>query len=184
MNIGKLLAKARLLLADSATNSLESEVLLAHVLGVSRAHLYAHPGSPTNDRHRAEFLQLVKRRRQGEPIAYLTGQREFWSLPLKVTADVLIPRPETELLVETALALIPADAQWRVVDLGTGSGAIAIVIATMRKRCEVHATEISAAAAGAVEDEVRDLFLVAHRIGYRNRSRKDVRIQGEAAQTR
>ena len=88
----------------------------------------------------------MKRRQQGEPIAYLTGQREFWSLPLKVTPDVLIPRPETELLVEAALVRIPADAQWRIVDLGTGSGVIAIVIARMRKRCEVHATEISAAA--------------------------------------
>jgi len=146
MNIGELLAKARLLLADSTTNRLESEVLLGHVLGVARAHLYANPGSETSTRQRAEFLQLVKRRQQGEPIAYLTGQREFWSLPLKVTSDVLIPRPETELLVEAALARIPADAQWRVVDLGTGSGAIAIVIARMRKRCEVHATEISAAA--------------------------------------
>ncbi len=82
----------------------------------------------------------------GEPVAYLTGQREFWSLPLKVTVDVLIPRPETELLVEAALARIPTAAQWRVADLGTGSGAIAIAIATMRKRCEIHATEISAAA--------------------------------------
>jgi release factor glutamine methyltransferase len=146
MNIGELLAEARLLLADSAAGRLESEVLLGHVLGVSRAHLYANPTSATSTRHRAEFLQLVERRQQGEPIAYLTGQREFWSLPLKVTPDVLIPRPETELLVEAALARIPADAQWRVADLGTGSGAIAIAIAWMRKGCEVHATEISAAA--------------------------------------
>ncbi len=146
MNIGELLGKARLLLADSAMSRLESEVLLGHVLGVSRAHLYANPGLATNTRHRAQFLQLVERRQQGEPIAYLTGRREFWSLALKVTPDVLIPRPETELLVEAALDLIPCAAQWRVVDLGTGSGAIAIAIAGMRKRCEVHATEISAAA--------------------------------------
>jgi release factor glutamine methyltransferase len=146
MNIGELLAEARLLLAESAAGRLESEVLLGHVLGVSRAHLYANPASATSTRHRAQFLQLVERRQQGEPIAYLTGQREFWSLPLKITPDVLIPRPETELLVEAALARIPADAPWRVADLGTGSGAIAIAIAWMRKRCEVHATEISAAA--------------------------------------
>jgi release factor glutamine methyltransferase len=152
MNIGELLAKARLLLADSTTNRLESEVLLGHVLGVTRAYLYANPGSVTSTRHRAEFLQLVKRRQQGEPLAYLTGQREFWSLPLKVTPDVLIPRPETELLVEAALARIPAEAQWRIADLGTGSGAIAIAIARMRKLCEVHVTEISAAALAVAMD--------------------------------
>jgi len=146
MNIGELLADARALLAEATISRLESELLLGHVLGVSRAHLYANPKAVTNTRQRASFLQLVQRRGQGEPIAYLTGRREFWSLALKVTPDVLIPRPETELLVEAALDRIPADAQWRVADLGTGSGAIAIAIASMRKRCEVHATEISAAA--------------------------------------
>lgn len=146
MNIGELLADARALLAEATISRLESELLLGHVLGVSRAHLYANPKAVTNTRQRASFLQLVQRRRRGEPIAYLTGRREFWSLALKVTPDVLIPRPETELLVEAALDRIPADAQWRVADLGTGSGAIAIAIASMRKRCEVHATEISAAA--------------------------------------
>lgn len=146
MNIGELLADARALLAEATISRLESELLLGHVLGVSRSHLYANPKAVTNTRQRASFLQLVQRRRRGEPIAYLTGRREFWSLALKVTPDVLIPRPETELLVEAALDRIPADAQWRVADLGTGSGAIAIAIASMRKRCEVHATEISAAA--------------------------------------
>lgn len=146
MNIGDLLAAARLTLKNSNTGRLESEVLLGHVLGVDRAHLYANPGSATSAPQRAQFLQLVQRRHQGEPVAYLTGQREFCSLALKVNPDVLIPRPETELLVETALLHIPAEAQWRLADLGTGSGAIAIAIATMRKLCEVHATEISAAA--------------------------------------
>lgn len=146
MNIGDLLVQARMLLTGSAAGRLESEVLLGHVLGVARAWLYANPESETSPRHRAEFLQLVQRRQQGEPIAYLTGQREFWSLTLKVTPGVLIPRPETELLVEAALARIPADAQWRVVDLGTGSGAIAIAIASERILCEVHATENNAAA--------------------------------------
>ena len=146
MNIGELLADARLQLDSSSTSRLESQVLLGHVLGVSRAYLYANPESVTDTRQRAAFHQLVQRRRQGEPIAYLTGVREFWSLALKVTPDVLIPRPETELLVEAALERIPSDAQWRVADLGTGSGAIAIAIASMRKHCKVHATEISAAA--------------------------------------
>lgn len=146
MNIGGLLAEARRVLADSETGQLDSEVLLGHVLGVSRAHLYANSNSLPGTRQHSQFIQFVERRRQGEPLAYLTGQREFWSLPLKVTPDVLIPRPETETLVEAALARIPAEAKWRVADIGTGSGAIAIVIACMRKLCEVHATEISVAA--------------------------------------
>lgn len=146
MNIRDLLTEGHQLLTDFAAGRLESEVLLGHVLGRDRSHLFAHPGSAISTRHRAEFLGLAKRRRQGEPIAYLTGQREFWSLPLKVSPDVLIPRPETELLVEAAVALIPADGDWRIVDLGTGSGAIAIAIASTRKRCEVHATEIDGAA--------------------------------------
>jgi len=96
---------------------------------------------------------------QGEPIAHLTGQREFWSLPLKVTPDVLIPRPETELLVEAALARIPADARWRIADLGTGSGAIAIAIASERILCEVHATETSAAALAVAMENAEALVL-------------------------
>jgi release factor glutamine methyltransferase len=89
----------------------------------------------------ARYRVLLERRRDGEPIAYLTGVREFWSLDLRVTPDVLIPRPETELLVETALARIPPDADWRIADLGTGSGAVALAIASERPLCEVHATE-------------------------------------------
>ena len=146
MNIKHLLTKARQALETSPTAQLDTEVLLGHVLSCSRAGLFANSGTDVPAEKLDEFLQLVQRRQQGEPIAYLTGQREFWSLSLKVTPDVLIPRPETEILVEAVLALIPEDARWRVVDLGTGSGAIAIAIATMRKRCEVHATELSAAA--------------------------------------
>ncbi len=146
MNIRQLLAGARQALEDSPTARLDAEVLLSLVLSFSRASLYANSDTDVTAEKLDEFQQLVKRRQQGEPIAYLTGQREFWSLPLKVSPDVLIPRPETELLVEAALAHIPPEAHWRVADLGTGSGAIAIAIASMRKRCELHATEISAAA--------------------------------------
>ncbi len=146
MNINNILSNARQALADSPTAQLDTEVLLGHVLSFSRAELYANSNRDVPADKLDEFLQLVKRRQQGEPIAYLTGQREFWSLALKVTPDVLIPRPETELLVEAALARIPADARWRVADLGTGSGAIAIAIASERVLCEVHATEISTAA--------------------------------------
>jgi len=158
MNIRQLLTKARQSLTDSPTAQLDTEVLLSHVLSFSRAGLYANSGTDVPAAKLDEFLQLVKRRQQGEPIAYITGQREFWSLALKVTPDVLIPRPETELLVEAALARIPADAQWRIVDLGTGSGAIAIALASERILCEVHATEISAAALAVARENAEALI--------------------------
>ena len=87
----------------------------------------------------------MKLRAQGHPVAYLTECSEFWSLPLKVNSDVLIPRPDTELLVEAALEKIPPLADWRIADLGTGSGAIALAIASERNKCEVHATDNSMA---------------------------------------
>ena len=114
-----------------------------HAAEVSRAWLYAHGDDPVGSAVQAAFLALVERRAQGEPVAYITGIREFWSLPLQVSPAVLIPRPETELLVETALEFIPAGADWRIADLGTGSGAVALAIASERPRCEVHATDLS-----------------------------------------
>ena len=138
-----MLTQARGLLADQDEGRLETEILLAHVLGVSRPYLYANSDQDITLTQTETFLDLVHRRAAGEPIAYLTSFREFWSLPLKVTPDVLIPRPETELLVETALEFIPADARWRIADLGTGSGAIALAIASERPGCEIHATEYS-----------------------------------------
>lgn len=146
MNAGELLAHGREQLRNLEVGALEAEILLCDVLGVNRAWLYANPEQHPTAQQCADYMEWIGRRRNGEPIAYLTGKREFWSLPLKVTPDVLIPRPETELLVETALGRIPTDADWRVADLGTGSGAIAIAIAIERPRCEVHATEYSEAA--------------------------------------
>ena len=129
-----------------ADSRLEAELLLIHVLDRSRAWLYAHQTDPINLEQRMAFDALLQRRRAGEPIAYLIGCREFWSLRLRVTPATLIPRAETELLVECALALIPADAAWRLADLGTGSGAIALALARERPRCRVLATDVSAAA--------------------------------------
>jgi len=146
MNVKELLARGRAQLENQTQGRLEAEILLGEALGVSRAWLYANPEQSPASKHCSRFLDLVGRRKHGEPIAYLAGYREFWSLPLKVTADVLIPRPETELLVETALAFIPEDAAWRIADLGTGSGAIALAIASERPLCEIHATEYSEAA--------------------------------------
>lgn len=144
-------------MADQPTGRLEAEILLGEVLGVNRAWLYANPDKTVSPELGNEFLDMVGRRRNGEPIAYLTGRREFWSLPLKVTADVLIPRPETELLVETALNFIPADAAWRIADLGTGSGAIALALASERPLCEIHATEHGEAALAVARENAQDI---------------------------
>jgi release factor glutamine methyltransferase len=143
VNVKELLARGRVQLKDQPLGRLEAEILMGEVLGVSRAWLYANPEKIPASKQSGRFLDLVRRRENGEPIAYLTGNREFWSLPLKVTTDVLIPRSETELLVETALAFIPEDATWRIADLGTGSGSIALAIASERPLCEIHATEYS-----------------------------------------
>ena len=132
--------------------ALEAELLLARVLSTSRSFLYAHPEQALPERHANDFRQLLLRRLRGEPVAYLTGEREFWSLPLRVTPEVLIPRVETELLVETALRLLPAHQGLRIADLGCGSGAIALALARERPRAEVHATDISPGAIAVAQD--------------------------------
>ena len=146
VSIENLLAEARRRLGAGPGAALEADLLLSHVLNVGRAWLFANRDQRVLPSKQRLFTDLVARRLAGEPIAYLVGEREFWSLPIQVTPDVLIPRPETELLVETALAFIPVGAAWRVADLGTGSGAIALAIACERPSCEVHATELSEAA--------------------------------------
>jgi release factor glutamine methyltransferase len=156
-SLAALLARARRQFPDGASAALEAEVLLAHVLGVGRAWLFAHADETIPEGDASAFLRLVERRERGEPLAYLTGEREFWSLPLRVTPDVLIPRPETELLVDTALDFVPGDAAWRIADLGTGCGAVAIAIASERPGCEVHATDSSAAAMRVAQANVESL---------------------------
>ena len=137
-------ASLRLRHHDSAT--LDAELLLCHVLNQPRAFLYAHVEQVLTATQCVQFENLVERCARGEPVAYLTGVRGFWSLELRVTQDTLIPRPETELLVEQALERILPDAAWRIADLGAGSGAIALSIAHERPRCHIIATDISAAA--------------------------------------
>ena len=131
---------------DPATGRLDAEVLLASLLQKDRSHLHAWPEEILPQETCKRFQQLVQRRAAGEPVAYLTGRREFWSLPLGISADTLIPRPETETLVALALEKIPADARFKIADLGTGSGAIALAIAHERPRCRILATDISARA--------------------------------------
>lgn len=153
MTVEMLLTRGRrlLLAADrdagvaGAAPGLEAELLLAHVLGTPRARLRSHPESAVEPARAERYLDLIGRRVAGEPVAYLTGQREFWSLDLAITPAVLIPRPETELLVERALAVGPAEPL-RVADLGTGCGAVALALARERPFWRIVATDVSAPA--------------------------------------
>ena len=143
-------ASGRLCASDSAR--LDAEVLLAATLGTDRTHLYAHPEMALPQGSVGDFLRLLDSRRAGYPVAYLTGQREFRSLTFRVNRDTLIPRPETELLVEAALERIPAHHRAKVLDLGTGSGAIAIAIASERPGCSVTAVDLSVDALAVARD--------------------------------
>jgi release factor glutamine methyltransferase len=143
MTIDEALTTGTTALATLATPRLDAELLLACAIGKPRAFLYGHPEAEVAAAAHAHYQEALARRQRGEPIAYLTGRREFWSLALEVTPACLIPRPETERLVERALAHIPAQANWRVLDLGTGSGAIALALAAERPRCLITATDIS-----------------------------------------
>jgi len=147
MNVATLLAHGaqRLRAAAVASAALDAELLLAHALAVPRARLKSHPEMPADSRQSGDYLELIKRRAAGEPLAYLTGWREFWSLALAVSPAVLVPRPETELLVERALALRAAP-EGRVADLGTGAGTLALALAAERPRWQITATDLSAAA--------------------------------------
>jgi release factor glutamine methyltransferase len=124
----------------------EAKVLLAHILGCDRAWIAAHGDAVLTREQATAFEALARRRHKGEPVAYLTGRREFFGLDLEITPDVLIPRPETELLVEQALTWIGAEATARVLDLGCGSGAVALAIARARPRSLVLGTDVAPAA--------------------------------------
>ncbi len=137
----------------------EAELLLGHALDRPRAWLYAHADDAVDADAQARFEALFAARARGEPVAYLTGRRAFWTFDLAVTAAVLIPRADTERLVELALERIPADAACAVADLGTGSGAIALAIASERPRARVVATDASDAALAVAQANARRLGL-------------------------
>jgi release factor glutamine methyltransferase len=125
---------------------LDAEVLLCNVLDKGRSYLRAWPDAPLSAGQHQAYQVLVNDRQQGKPLAYIIGTREFWSRDFQVSPDVLIPRPDTELLIELSLALIPVKQYYKIIDLGTGSGIIAITLAAERPHAQVSATDISAAA--------------------------------------
>ena len=131
----------------------DAEILLAHCLQKSRTYLFAYPETAVDSLTEASFRELLAERLRGVPIAHITGQREFWTLNLKVTPDTLIPRPETELLVETALKL--GSSSSHILDLGTGTGAIAIAIASERPDVQVTACDFSAAALAVAQENAQ-----------------------------
>ena len=140
------LRRAREALVASDTADLDAQVLLARVLGCERAFLFAHGETALNHRKWLRFQSLLKRRAAGEPIAYILGKQGFYDMEFMVTPSVLVPRPETELLLEEALRRTEDRSCLRVADIGTGSGALAITFARQRPQCAVYATDISAPA--------------------------------------
>jgi release factor glutamine methyltransferase len=157
---------ARSLDGCSDSPRLDAELLLGKILGLPRSGLIARGHEPVAHEHERAYAGLIKRRIEGVPVAYLTGTREVWSLPLRVTPAVLVPRPETELVVELALQFLhqhPEDAAaepvFSVLDLGTGSGAIALAIASERPRARLTGVDVSAAALDIAIRNSRDLGL-------------------------
>ncbi len=156
-------AGVRLLEGRSGSPRLDTEILLAHVLAWTRAALFSRRTDAVAPASAGRFLALIRSRQAGQPVAQLTGRREFWTLDLAVTPDVLTPRPETELLVERALAHLSDSAPLRVLDLGTGSGAVALALASERPACEIVATDLSRAALEIARRNATALQLTAVR---------------------
>ena len=158
ITVGGALASAVRTLQPQAGATLDAQLLLAHALERSRSWLLAHADEALDVAARTSYAALLARRVAGEPLAYITGEREFWSLPIRVSPAVLVPRPETELLVERALALLPRAAA-RIADLGTGSGAIALALASERPQWQLTATDQSPAALAVANENARALGL-------------------------
>lgn len=156
--IKELLIEARSMLKGPDAR-LETELLMEAICGVSRNHQFSHPEEQLTEEKVERFSRALQRRMSGEPMAYITGCRGFWDMELQVTPDVLIPRPDTECLVEQALERIPNDVNWQIADLGTGSGAIAIAIARERPLCGIIATDNSPAALVVARENVLALHV-------------------------
>ena len=156
--IGRLLKEiTERLDAVSDSPRLDAELLLARAIDMPRAYLFAHPDDVPDDDAIGRLELTVQRRLRGEPMAYITGRKEFWSMQLIVSPATLVPRPETELLVDIALRDIPRRADWKILDLGTGSGAIALAIARERPLCQVTGVDNSVDALDVAMLNAREL---------------------------
>jgi release factor glutamine methyltransferase len=166
--IGRLLTWTTDYLRGKRSESprLDAEVLLAHVLGCSRVQLYTRYGEEPDATRRTAFRDLVRRRSAGEPVAYLVGRKEFYALTLRVSPAVLIPRPDTETLVAEFLTRFKSRETARVLELGTGSGAIALACASQHRSAQIVATDLSPEALGVARENARTLSL-AERIDFR-----------------
>jgi len=144
------------LASNSDSARIDAELLLCYCLNKERSYLFTWPEKIIEEQQVETFQRLLQQRIEGVPVAYLIGSRDFWTLNLKVTKDTLIPRPETELLVETALEKIPQDKPFSVLDLGTGTGAIALSIASERPLGQVLAVDVSAKALRVAKQNADD----------------------------
>lgn len=158
MDIRHWLKQAIATLCGGESPKRDAEILLSHVTGKSRSWLIAFDDTELSAAQRVELDALIARRARGEPIAHLVGEREFWSLPLRVSDATLIPRPDTELLVELALARLPATPA-TLLDLGTGTGAVALAIASERPDCQVTGVDRIAAAVTLAQENAARLHL-------------------------
>ena len=159
LTIAQALSKAASTLPEKNDSQADARVLLSHSLGKPKEFLFTYPEHKLSESEESLFHNLLERRVAGEPIAYLTGVREFWDIELKVNEHVLIPRPETELLVESALELVSQQVEAKVADLGTGSGAIALALAKARPHWQITAVDLSAHALLIAEQNAAQLHL-------------------------
>ncbi|UWU01880.1 peptide chain release factor N(5)-glutamine methyltransferase [Proteus vulgaris] len=158
MNYEQWLRQAALQLMESDTPKRDAEILLGHVTQRARTYLIAFNETLLSQDELAQLSQLLARRVKGEPIAYLVGEREFWSLPLKVSPATLIPRPDTECLVEKALEKLPSKPT-NILDLGTGTGAIALAMASERPDCHIIGVDFQAQAVALAQENATHLAL-------------------------
>ena len=160
LKIDQALAEATLQLQPiSESPRLDAELLLARALDVQRSYLFAHPEDEMDPAAAARYAATIAKRIDGMPMAYIVGEKEFWSMTLLVSPATLVPRPETETLVDQAMICIPRKSAMQVIDLGTGSGAIALAIARERPACDVMATDLSEEALAVARENARRLNL-------------------------